>query len=229
MLELAPLRRSNLSGEIAAHLRDQIVSGHLRPGARINLDEIADRLGVSRMPVRDAVLELAHEGLMHVEPRRRVVVAPLSKEDVLDAYLVHAFINGMTAERAALLLDKAQNSELAALHRRIGETSPTDVKTLDRLNWQLHRIINYAGQSTKLIWLLRITARGVPRHFYHLIPDWATFAHEQHAELLSALRDGDQLRAGYLARQHVETGGKMLIEFLDRGGFWSLGGSDGPV
>src|SRR2546430_2848169 len=87
-----PLRRAQLSDEVAGHLRAAIMSGALRPGTFIRLDETAAKLGVSATPVREALLKLRGEGMVQLEPHRGHVVLPLSRQDVDDIFWVQATI-----------------------------------------------------------------------------------------------------------------------------------------
>src|SRR5205807_8906231 len=87
-----PLRRAQLSDEVAGHLRAAIMSGALRPGTFIRLDETAAKLGVSVTPVREALLKLRGEGMVRLEPHRGHVVLPLSRQDVDDIFWVQAII-----------------------------------------------------------------------------------------------------------------------------------------
>ena len=219
-LRSPPIPRPKLSDEIAGYLRDQIISGKLRPGQRIVLDAVARQLGVSRMPVRDAVLTLSHEGLTEVRPRRGVVVAPMSRQDLLDAYLVHAVVAGLVVERAVPNLSAAELTQLERLHDQMAQLGPENTVRLEQLNWEFHRTLNQASRSRKLAWLLRTLTRTVPHHFYHLIPNWAAIAHEHHGQLLAALQARDAALARACAERHVQTGGTMLVDYLERRGYW---------
>src|SRR6202453_4979716 len=86
------LRRAQLSDEVAGHLRAAIMSGHLRPGTFIRLDETAARLGVSITPVREALLKLRGEGMVKLEPHRGHVVLPLTRQDIEDIFWLTATI-----------------------------------------------------------------------------------------------------------------------------------------
>jgi DNA-binding GntR family transcriptional regulator len=228
----AVTQRPKLSDEIAVRLRDQIISGVRRPGERLVLDDLAGELGVSRMPVRDAVLALSLEGLTEVRSRRGVVVAPITRADVADAYEVMAFISGLLAARAAQVLSDADLAALEQLHQEMVKldsasgdvegvpAGDADAARLGQLNWEFHRIVNRASSSRKLLWLFRSLTRNVPQRFYQLIPGWLALANQHHSSLLVALLARDELRAGTVAESHIRTGGTMLVDYLARAGFW---------
>src|ERR1700710_360515 len=96
-----PLRRAQLSDEVAAHLRAQIMSGALRPGTFIRLDETAAQLGVSITPVREALRTLRGDGMVRLEPHRGHVVAPFTRGDIEDIFWLQSTIATRLARSAA--------------------------------------------------------------------------------------------------------------------------------
>src|SRR5690348_2242004 len=100
----------------AAYLREQILTGRLTPGTRVDQDEISEALGMSRLPVREALIELAHESLIDAVPRRGAFVAPLERTDILDHYRIFGLIAGLAASRAASALTDAQLVQLRGIH-----------------------------------------------------------------------------------------------------------------
>src|ERR1700686_2984969 len=102
------LRRSQLSDEVAGHLRAAIMSGALRPGTFIRLDETAAELGVSVTPVREALLKLRGEGMVQLEPHRGHVVLPLTRQDIDDIFWMQATIARELAASAAQRITDAE-------------------------------------------------------------------------------------------------------------------------
>lgn len=92
---------ATLGERVADGLRRGILSGDLRPGSELKQDVLADKFGVSRVPVREALQMLGRDGLVVVQPNRRVVVSILTEEDLMDRYAVRALIEGEAAARAA--------------------------------------------------------------------------------------------------------------------------------
>src|SRR5271155_4503539 len=109
-----PLRRAQLSDEVAGHLRAAIMSGSLRPGTFIRLDETAAKLGVSVTPVREALLKLRGEGMVQLEPHRGHVVLPLTRQDIDDIFWLQATI---AREVAAAATDHITDTEIGELDR----------------------------------------------------------------------------------------------------------------
>lgn len=92
---------TTLRERVADELRTSILLGNLSPGDELKQDRLAEEFGVSRIPIREALLMLENDGLIIVKPNRRVVVAPLTGEDIADHYAVRALIEGEAAARAA--------------------------------------------------------------------------------------------------------------------------------
>ena len=108
-------RREQLSDEVAGHLRVAIMSGSLRPGTFVRLDETAAQLGVSITPVREALRTLRGEGLVQLEPNRGHVVAPFTRDDIADIFWLQGTIAAELASTAAQRADDADIDELARL------------------------------------------------------------------------------------------------------------------
>src|ERR1700740_1177895 len=109
-----PLRRPQWSDEAASHLRAAIMSGTLRPGTFIRLDETAAELGVSITPVREALLKLRGEGMVQLETHRGHVVLPLTRQRIQDIFWLPAPI---ARELAAAATDHITYGEIDALDR----------------------------------------------------------------------------------------------------------------
>jgi len=113
---LRPPRRRNLAEDVAEYIRASIMSGALLPGERIDQDAIAAELGVSRLPVREALISLDKEGLIRNLPRRGAFVAEMDREDVLDHYQLFGQVAGLAAARAAARMTADEVDRLAEVH-----------------------------------------------------------------------------------------------------------------
>src|SRR3954468_1083256 len=99
----------------ATELRDRILTGRLRPGARLDLDDIAQQFRTSRTPVREALLELSYEGLVAVTPRSGITVVGITPDDAVDNFAVLAALSGKAAEWATARITPHQLVELRDL------------------------------------------------------------------------------------------------------------------
>lgn len=102
MTEIAPIERPSTSDRVAAEVRRLVWTGELTAGARLNQDDLAQRFGVSRIPVREALIALAHAGVISMTPHRGAFVEPLTAEAVSDLYDLYARIDGFAIAKAVV-------------------------------------------------------------------------------------------------------------------------------
>ena len=166
-------RRPQLSDDVAVHVRNVIMSGGVRPGEFIRLDETAAELGVSVTPVREALLTLRGEGLVELVPHRGYVVAPLSRDDVNDVFWLQGRIAEELAGRAVDHVDDEALAELTAINDRLRQAVELgDAVRIEELEFAFHRIINRLAGARKLSWFLLGATRYTPVHFYSADREW---------------------------------------------------------
>jgi DNA-binding GntR family transcriptional regulator len=215
--------RVQLSEEVAGHLRDEIMSGALRPGEFIRLEAVAQRLGTSVTPVREALLLLRGEDMVRLLPRRGFVVSPLSRVDVEDLFAVQADLAGELAARAAARITDEQVAALDALNDRLLQALGSgDSDRIEVLEYQFHRALNLCAESRKLGYVLRSASQYLPRHFYSGDTRWRRAVRRDHGRLLAAARERDPDAARDAIRAHVLDGRERLLEHLDEIGFWNV-------
>ena len=100
MSDVAPIDRSSTSDQVAAEVRRLIWKGELTAGERLNQDELATRFGVSRIPVREALIALAYAGVISMAPHRGAFVEPVTAEAVADIYELYARVDGFAIAKA---------------------------------------------------------------------------------------------------------------------------------
>jgi DNA-binding GntR family transcriptional regulator len=212
------VRRPQLAEEVATHLRAQIMSGRLRPGERVRLEEIADHLGVSITPVREALLTLRAEDMVELEPRRGYVVAPLSKQDIVDVFTLQGDIAGELAARAAGRLTPEHLTDLSTVDGRLAKAKRSaDIETLE---FEFHRTVNRIAGARKLSWLLHTATRYTPARFLSSDPGWRATMRTDHAALLAAFAAGDPAAARAVMNRHFSDGADRLVKHLDDLGIW---------
>jgi DNA-binding GntR family transcriptional regulator len=191
-------------------LRDRILTGRLKAGTRVDLDEITREFGTSRTPVREALLELSYEGLVAVAPRSGITVLGITPKDAVDSFAVLAALAGKAAQWAAERITPEDLDELRRLARAVEETP--DVVAA---NWRFHRAVNVASGSPRLLIHLRQAVRVVPASYFELFPAQEHRSRADHAALLRAIGEGDAANARMLAEAHVLDAGAALGDWLD--------------
>jgi DNA-binding GntR family transcriptional regulator len=216
------LPRHNVNWDVAQYIRRQILSGAIRPHERIPQDAIAAELGVSRLPVREALLSLEREGLVSLKAHRGAFVTPIDRDDVADQYEIYAVIHGLAASRATGRMDGDSLRRLEEIHKRFKTSDDPDI--LDSLDFEFHRIINLAGGSRRLRSALRallILSRNIPHSFFLSVPNAKERAVRDHARILGALRSRNADAAADACMKHLRNEGRQVLKKMADAGFWS--------
>ncbi|MCC8929143.1 GntR family transcriptional regulator [Rhodococcus sp. I2R] len=207
-------RRPQLSEDVANHVRHLVMSGEIRPGDFIRLDETAAELGVSVTPVREALLTLRGEGMVELVPHRGYVVSPLTVEDIVDIFWLQGQIAVELVRRAAPLITESVLAELTTLNASL--SAAVDAGQADEVEdyeFEFHRVLNRLTEANKLAWFLNNATRYTPKRLYAADPDWGRSTVRNHEKLIDALRAGDVELACTLMRQQFTDGAERLIAY----------------
>jgi len=203
---------------VALRLREMILRGELAPGERLAELTLAERLGVSRTPIRQALPALAREGLLAAAGRRGYVVRSFSPQDVLDAIETRGLLEGLAARRIAergmgtALLEELRKCLVegdAILGKRKFESA--DEQRYGEMNGRFHALIVDGGGSRIVADHLArndhvpfASARAVAfsRDLSELVPI-LNYAHRQHHVIVQALENREAARAEALMREHA--------------------------
>ena len=211
-----PLTR-NASAVAAEVIRAAILDGRLEPGRRLKEEELARELGISRTPVREALLVLLTEGLLDSAPNRGAAVRSYAAEDLDDLYQLRAVLEGFAARRAAARVSLDDVARLADSCERFEELrADEDVTELVRENVLFHEIILEAAGSARLTQLVRgvVQLPLVYRSFYWYSPGQKLISEHYHRQLTSALAAHDAERAEIVMKEHVLEARDFLIAQL---------------
>ncbi|MEU0214233.1 GntR family transcriptional regulator [Streptomyces sp. NPDC006265] len=198
---------------VTADLRQEIIAGSLRPGDRLVERELAERFGVSRVPVREAIRALVAEGFVHFETPRRTVVRRLTPTDVKELFelreALEVYAAGLAASRATRE-DLAEVQEL--VDRAAAATEAGDAEVITDVNSRLHdRIMAMAGNSLLTEALEPVAGRL--RWMTRRNEEWPQLLVE-HRELYEAIASGDPDRARAHALTHVRTNYRSTVRHL---------------
>jgi DNA-binding GntR family transcriptional regulator len=200
---------TTVRAQAADELRDRILTGRLRPGDRLDLDQLSAEFGTSRTPIREALLELSYEGLVAITPRSGMAVVGITPEDAVDNFAILAALAGKGAELATARITPGGLRDLRALAAAIGESD--DVVAANR---HFHRAINLAARSPRLLTYVRQAQRVVPGNYFELFPEQEQRSRREHAALLDAMEGGDGDEARHLMEAHVLSAGEALGSWL---------------
>jgi DNA-binding GntR family transcriptional regulator len=208
---------ATLRSRIAQELRERVLTGRLAAGTTLGLDELADYYGSSRTPVREALIELEHDGLVQILPRSGVKVVGMTSRELLDNFALFAALSGVAAQWAAERMTPEELDHVRALNGDVERATAGPHQDLVVANWRFHRAINQLSRSSRIATLIRRTAKVVPVRFFDLIPDQTEITLAEHAQLLAAFADRDGARARRIAEAHVAGAGELLARRLAEG------------
>jgi DNA-binding GntR family transcriptional regulator len=208
-----------LAAEIVAELERQILTGAMKPGQRVDEAAIAKEFGVSRTPVREAVLELAAQGLIDQRAHRGAFVAQITLEEIFDVYEVLTELEGLCARLAARRMDRAERDALRQLHERMGGLlAPEHRDEYIRLDQELHQLLIDASRNTSLrehisgcvkrIAPVRRTSMEMVRSIES--------AYREHEELVNAIVDGRAEDAERIMQEHVALRAEQARDLVAR-------------
>ena len=221
-----PLSRS-ASAAASEVIREAIIDGRLAPGRRLKEEELARELGMSRTPVREALLVLESEGLVESVPRRGATVRSYAVDDLDDMYQLRAVLEGYAARRAATRIsaeDVARLEESCARFERL--RADDDLRDLVRENLFFHNVVLAAAASARLSSMVRkvIKIPLVYRSFYWYSQEQKLISEHYHKKLTHALSVGDAERAELIMKEHVLEARDFLLDQLRL-----AGGANGPA
>ena len=200
-------------------LREAIISGQLAPGERLVEAKLAQEMGISRNPVREALRRLEHEGLARRHPRGGMVVAEVDLRDVAEVYAVRSVLEGLAARVAAGRL-RPEHRERMAASIRDGEEARRrgDLDLLVQSSSTFHNTILEVAGNARLTSLMQVLDHHIARFRRLSLQAEGSPAEvlEEHRHILEALEQGDGAAAENLMRQHLEHSGRQILRLLGR-------------
>ena len=214
---MTPIQRQTIASMTVEALRERILRGDYPEGAPLRQDAIADELGVSRIPVREALRQLESEGLITFSPHRGAVVPALSLEAIEEIFELRAGIERELLRRAMPHIAAAQLQRAAdVLDAYDAALARGEVAAWGALNWQFHSTL-YAPAARPL-------TMGIVQRLHHQCDRYLRMqlalthgesrAREEHRAILAAARRRDARAACTLLGRHITGAGRSLLAFL---------------
>lgn len=214
------ISRVPLHEQVAAEIRNMIVSGKLLPGEKIRVSQLAEDLDVSLTPMREALKILDKDGLVELMTNRGARVSEISVEGTRSLFEVISRLEALAAELAASRITDEEMRTLQELHLRMGECHRTgDLPAYFNLNRQVHDLVVAAAKNPELTRVRTGLAFHVERARFLSV---ATDAHREksmqdHERLMAALRQRDAGAAHEVWRAHLERAGNETCRLV---GLW---------
>jgi DNA-binding GntR family transcriptional regulator len=209
-------RRRSSGDLVADHIRRLIYEGRLTQGDHLRQDEIAAELGVSRIPVREAVIALDREGWLMIEPHRGAFVHALDEETVRDHYEVFGLIYGLTARRATERAGGQRGGQavvdLVAAQRVLKQAEDADAFWV--ANNDFLRQLFAMANSSRLASLSRLLRNLVPGNFFAEVPGAMANQKRGTAAITKAVKSGDAGAAEQECRTLMQRQGDAVVALL---------------
>lgn len=215
------------SGSLLERIRRRILLGEYGPGEHLKEKRLAEELGVSRTPVRQALTMLEAEGLVEIAWNRGAMVCTFEAEEVWEIYDLRAMLEGHAARRAASHVTREELERLRGLAETQEAISPGDtagreaeIRSLVATNQEFHGAIAEASRNGRLQKLLQRTVEVplVYKAFFWYTPHERAISNHYHRQIVGALEQGDGERADILMREHVYEGRDFVIRALREDG-----------
>jgi len=204
---------------VCENIRQAIIDGTFSPGERLMEIQLADEMGVSRTPVREAIRKLELEGFVVMIPRRGTYVADISIKDITEIYEIRISLDILATGLAAERITDEELEKLNSYLIEIGRYVPTmDMDKIVELDSAFHDVLYKASRNERLVNIignLREQLTGI-RGRSMSYPGRMVETMDEHRALLEAIAARDVERAQRAARVHIENAEHTLLRSLDR-------------
>lgn len=204
---------------VARYIREAIVAGRLVPGERLRQQQLADELGMSPTPVREALRGLVTEGWLTLTPHIGVSVAEIDHAGIDEVYRLRALLEGDLAREAATLMSADTLRELRDINEAYKRSSRVgDAGAAREANFQFHALIWEAADSPVAVDILNSLWARAPWQTMSGVKGREKRTYEEHSKVIAALAKRDPERAQDALRAHIRSGHADYHARVDAGG-----------
>lgn len=196
-------------------LREAIINGSLKPGERMMEIQLAEELGVSRTPVREAIRKLELESFVVMVPRKGAYVAGISMKDIVDVFEIRAALEGLAAGLAA---ERITDEELEDLERylvKIAECmEANDLNSVVDIDTEFHETLYKACRNERLVQIVSLLREQIQRFRTKSLasPGRMKYALEEHKKIVEAVSERNVELARVIAIEHIENAENSMLE-----------------
>lgn len=201
------IKRPTVTGSVAEELRRRIISGEFRGGDQVRQEALAEELGVSRIPIREALLQLETEGLVVIHTHKGAVVASLTPEDAVDLFETRLVFEPIMLQKA---IAAATDADVSRLEHCLANYEKAlkleaDPETLSRLNWAFHAALCRPAARPRMLTILLSLYHATDRYLRVQInrPEAKSQALKDHRAIFDAFRKRKLAVADKLIKAHI--------------------------
>lgn len=211
------VQRKTVSTLVLEEVRDRILHGDYAEGTPLRQDAIAAEMGVSRIPVREALRQLEAEGLVTLNPHVGAIVSTLSLDEIREVFELRAVIEADLLRRAFPHLSEVEvERAYEVLDKYEGALAKGDVRAWGALNWEFHSTLYLPDRHPLSVSIVQQLHNHSDRYqrMQLKLTRGETRANREHRAILGAVREGEQQHAISLLSSHILGAGRGLVEFL---------------
>ncbi|MDR1159944.1 MAG: GntR family transcriptional regulator [Syntrophomonadaceae bacterium] len=201
-------------------LRTAIINGDLRPRERLMEIQLAEELGVSRTPIREALRKLELEGFVVIMPRKGAYVADMSLKDIINAFEIRAALEGLAA---ALAAERITEEEIEHMEKLLAEKNEAvnkmDVSRVISVDTRFHDALYTASRNEKLLGIVNNLRDQIQRFRTTSLayPGRMQQSLQEHRAIVEAIQSRDSTLSRQSAQEHVENAENSLLEAIKKG------------
>lgn len=217
MTQWVPENLMSIRDRAYFHLKNLILEGEYKTGDRLIERELAERLQISRTPIREALLRLESQGFVVTVPRKGVVVADISTEDVIEVFTILSSLEGLAVKLAAQKIDDETKKELKMWIQKIEDTlARGEEEEISNLHIEISDVLYKAAKSPKLYEML-VDLMDYIRAFADVsrrVEGREDEAMREHLAVLKAVYEEEAEMAEYLTKIHIENSKRAYLDAI---------------
>jgi DNA-binding GntR family transcriptional regulator len=200
------------------HIKDLILDGEFKAGDRLVERELAERLNISRTPIREALFRLESQGFVKTVPRKGVIVADISEKEIIEVFTILSSLEVLAAKLAVQKLDDEMESKFTSSIKKVKEYLNNTEADAAELHGELNHLLYSSAKNVKLYEMLSGLSDYI-RAFAkigHKNPGRAKQSMEEHLKIMEAIVNKEMEMAEYLTKIHIENSKKAYIEAVQQ-------------
>ena len=198
--------------KICRLLREAIVNGDLKPGQHLAQTELAESMGVSRMPIREALKKLETEGLVSIEPHRGAIVRQFTIQEIEEIYYLRKIFEKKAVEESVRRMTLEVYNDLEQLVHAMDSTH--NIGEFVKLNIAFHELLISCCPYPRLNNFIKQLSTGLPLNTPYLFPNGVGKSKAEHSGILAAVKIKDSERASELIELHIDRAEKNVLQNL---------------
>lgn len=210
----------SLRERVYLHIKDLILEGEFKTGDRLVERELAERLNISRTPIREALFRLESQGFVKTVPRKGVIVADISEKEIIEVFTILSSLEVLAAKLAAQKLDDETKSKFVEYSKKVADCLKNEKDAdFSLLHSELNHLLYSSAKNAKLFEMLSGLSdyiRAFAKTGYKN-PGRPEKSMEEHLKIMEAIINQEIEMAEYLTKIHIENSRKAYIEAVNKG------------